>query len=109
MNKLLKPVKNIKYVEAPKYPGVSRDVSFVVSKDVNAGDIKRVLNSSRIVNSVKLFDIYEGDKLSGKKALAYNILFQDNNKTLTTEEVNKEFDEIVNKVVNKYSAVVRDR
>ena len=47
--------------------------------------------------------------MSGKKAMAYNILFQDNNKTLTTEEVNKEFDEIVNKVVNKYSAVVRDR
>ena len=45
---------------------------------------------------IKLFDIFESEKLgAGKKSMAVNFAFGDNNKTLTDVEI----DEMMNKLI----------
>jgi phenylalanyl-tRNA synthetase beta chain len=46
MNKLLKPVKALKYKEAPKYPSITKDVSFIVKKDVTSKEIEQIIKKA---------------------------------------------------------------
>ena len=43
-----------------------------------------------------------------KKSLAFNLYFEDPNKTLTLEEVTIVFDKIISEVEKKYNATLRN-
>ena len=72
-----------------RFPGVSRDLALVVDDGVPAGRVEGLLRSSDLVSRVVLFDVYKGDKVPpGKKSLAFRIVCQSSQRTLTSEEVN---------------------
>ena len=88
-----------KYTGIAKFPAVTRDISMVVPKDVLAGDIEKMIRQrgGKTLESIKLFDIYEGDQIKeGYKSLAYSLQFRDMNKTLNEEEVNASMKKILN-------------
>lgn len=88
-----------KYTGIAKYPAVARDISMVVPKDVLAGDIEKMIRQrgGKILESIRLFDIYEGDQIQeGFKSIAYSLTFRDMTKTLVDEDVNAVMKKILN-------------
>lgn len=112
LDKLLEyKVSKIKYKEISKYPIISKDVAFVVSKDETSYDIMTTIKKKggRNLLKVSVFDVYEGDKLdSNKRSIAYNLKFGSSDHTLTDEEVDKVFRSIISEVVKTYDAILRD-
>lgn len=90
--------KKFTYVEVSKFPAVERDLALLINKEITYTQIRKAVSGAGIsaLQTVKLFDVFESDKLgAGKKSLAVNFTFSDNNKTFT----DKEIDEMMNKIV----------
>ena len=88
-----------KYVHMAKFPAVSRDLSMVVKKDIPAGDIEKMIvqRGGRNLESVTLFDIYEGDQIQeGFKSMAYSLVFRSDEKTLQEEDISSAMKKILN-------------
>ncbi len=78
------------YKEFSKYPLVRRDIAVEVADDVPVQTMLSALNDGRssIVEEITVFDLYRGKGIdSGKKGLAFRVLLQDTQKTLTDAEV----------------------
>lgn len=78
------------YKRLPKFPSISFDVSVSVDKNVEVKTVQDVIENSEkeLISSVKLFDIYEGEKIENdKKAFAFSIVLQANDRTLTDLEM----------------------
>ncbi|SET43906.1 phenylalanyl-tRNA synthetase beta subunit [Oceanobacillus limi] len=98
------------YSQIPKYPSISRDVAFIMDDNVKAGDVKEIIESTGtpLVKQVQIFDLYKGDNLpEGKKSVAYNLLYQDPEKTLKDDEVEESFQKIIQTVNDIFDAYVR--
>ena len=112
LDKLLKnKTSKIKYKDISKYLGMEKDVAFVVDKSINNEDIIKTIKKSggRLLTSIKVFDIYEGDKIDNNcVSIAYKLTFADASKTLTDEEVMEVFNKIISSVTTKFNAKLRD-
>jgi phenylalanyl-tRNA synthetase beta chain len=76
--------------EISKYPAVQRDVAMIVSKELAWEDVQKTVMKIKLIKlqEIKLFDIFESEKLgAGKKSVAVNFTFQDDEKTLTDKEI----------------------
>lgn len=88
-----------KYEGLAKYPATTRDISMVVPKEILVGQIEDIIaqRGGKILESYKLFDIYEGAQiLAGHKSVAYSITFRAKDHTLTDDEVNAVMKKILN-------------
>ena len=55
-----------------------------------------------------LFDVYRGDKIpAGKKQYALGFFLQDNEKTLTDQEVEKTMSKLLATFQNEFGAILR--
>ena len=99
VTKLVKYSKaNKKYVEVPKFPAIERDIAVIVDEKVEVGQIEKIITkkSKKWLEEAKLFDIYRDEKIgTGKKSIAYSLIFRDKNKTLSDEEINNIMDGII--------------
>ncbi|HYG13900.1 MAG TPA: phenylalanine--tRNA ligase subunit beta, partial [Methylophilaceae bacterium] len=87
------------YTEVPKFPPVRRDLAVLVDEKVAADALLNSMRQAGIprVEAIKLFDIYRGNGVpQGKKSLAFLVLMQDTQKTLTDREA----DEVVTKLLD---------
>ncbi len=112
ITKMDKKVKPLKYKQASKYPSIVRNMAFIVDKDVLNGDIVDTIraNGGRYLTDIKVFDLYIGDKIDeNKKSIAYSLTFNSNESTLNDNEVTEIFNKVIDAVVNKYNAVLRDK
>lgn len=103
---------NPKFVvqEVAKFPEVRRDLSLVIDKHVTFEEIKEMVlaTEKRLITEVIAFDVYEGDKIpEGKKAYALGFTLQDENKTLTDEEIEKVMAKLMGAFESKMSALIR--
>lgn len=76
--------------EIPKFPAVQRDLSMVVPKQLPYENVEKTVQKMRLrkLKEMRLFDIFESEKLgAGKKSLAVNFTFVDEEKTLTDKEI----------------------
>lgn len=107
LNKLIKPIKKIKYKESNKYPEIKKDLSFIISNDTTCKEIQDIIKKSggRLLSDVDLFDIYH-DK-ENHKSLAYTLTFKADDRTLTDEEVMQIFNKIIDDVTNKCHAKLK--
>jgi len=88
----------ILYSPIPKYPTVLRDLALVVDKDVYVNEIEKVIrkNGKKLLEEVKLFDIFEGAQIGhDKKSVAYSLKFRASDRTLTDEEINPIIEKIL--------------
>jgi len=112
MNKLLKPVKPIKYKPSSKYPSIIKDMAFILDKNILNQDVINTIrtNGGRYLTDIKVFDLYQGDKISlDKKSIAYSLTFNSNESTLSDEEVTNIFNKIIAAVTDKFNAILRDK
>ena len=102
--------KNFHFESLPKYPAIARDLAMLVDEDVAAADIERVIakHGGKHFTGVTLFDVYTGKQVAdGKKSLAFNLTFQSKDRTLTDEEADAAFQEILSAVEQQFHAELR--
>ncbi|MEE3393000.1 MAG: phenylalanine--tRNA ligase subunit beta [Lachnospiraceae bacterium] len=95
---LLKDEPLVRYEGVPKFPAVTRDLSLVMKDDVTAQDVSDIIkeNGGKILESVTLFDVYQGSQLSlGFKSLSFTLKFMASDRTLKDTEVNEKMDKIM--------------
>jgi len=93
-----------------KYPPVSRDLALVVMKSLPAETLVQSIwkSGSSALREVEIFDIYEGEKIGrDAKSVALKLVFQDDQKTLSTEEVDKFVTKILKHVEKNHQATLR--
>lgn len=74
------------------YPSAVRDVAILVPSETKIAEILNIINlaGGKLVRDVDLFDIYEGGSLpENKKNIAFHIVFQAEDRTLSPEEIEK--------------------
>lgn len=93
-----------------KFPPVYRDIAIVISEHVTNDQLLKTMKDEQlhIVKDIYLFDYYSGKSLEqGKKSYAYRILLQDNEKTLTDQEVEVAILKLISVLQVKYDAKLR--
>ncbi len=97
--------------EISKFPPVRRDIAIIVDNDVSVHALLASMyaEKSTIVSDISLFDIYRGKGMeSTKKSLAFRVLLQDTEKTLTDEEADFAVTSLVKILENKFCAALRN-
>ena len=111
LDKLVKYGKNNKkYEEVPKFPAVERDIAMLINEDVEVGSIERAIQKKgkKILEEIKLFDVYRNEKLGeNKKSVAYALKFRSKDKTLTDEEIDVTMNEIIKELEQNLGAELR--
>ena len=93
------------------YPAVQEDLAIVVDQHVTAVEVEEIIRmiGGRLLKSVELFDLYEGDQIgAGKKSLAYHLTFQAPDKTLNDKVVRKSREKIVGQLKRRIGATLRE-
>jgi phenylalanyl-tRNA synthetase beta chain len=99
-----------RFRDVPRFPEVRRDLALLLEKKVNFDDIEAVAykNGKGILKEVNLFDVYEGDKIeAGKKSYAVSFILQDDQKTLTDNEIDKLMSRLIEVLGKELGAIIR--
>jgi len=97
--------------EISKFPPVRRDIAIIVDNDISVHSLLVCLiaEKSAIVSDISLFDIYRGKGMENtKKSLAFRVLLQDTEKTLTDEEADFAVTSLIEVLKNKFGAILRN-
>ncbi len=89
------------YRPLPKFPAAVRDIAVVLDKSVSFADLSAAIYQAggKYLTDVALFDVYENALLGkNRRSLAYNLTFRCADRTLTVDEVNEAFDNILNEI-----------
>ena len=100
-----------KYQEVSKYPPITRDISFVVSKDFVPNDYFDLIRDlgGDLVEQVELIDKYEDSNKFGsdKVSYTYRIIYRSMERTLKSEEVDVIQDKIYHETAGQFNAELR--
>ncbi len=112
MDVLLRKTANraVRFSEISKFPAVSRDMALLVDKNVTFAQIEQIARKSgkKLLKEVSLFDVYEGSNLpQGKKSYAVNFVLQDNEKTLTDQQIDAIMQKIRINLEKELGAILR--
>ncbi|SHE52068.1 phenylalanyl-tRNA synthetase beta subunit [Seinonella peptonophila] len=80
----------ISYQRLSRYPAVTRDLAMIVDEDIRVGEIEAGIRqvAGELLRSVTLFDVFIGEQIGpNKKNVAYSLVYQALDRTLTDEEV----------------------
>ena len=107
--RLATPYLDSTYQPVERYPAVDRDIALVVGREEPAGAILQTIRRTggRLLQQVRLFDLYEGEHVGpDKKSVAFALRFGAN-RTLTDQEVNKRMARIVHALEKEHGAFLR--
>ncbi len=105
---LLPLIKQKTYHTIPKFPATIRDIALVVDIGVNYQQVLDIIRTFSLVTDVALFDVYAGEQVpAGKKSLAYRLIFQTPDRTLTDQQVNGVQQAILKKLKSELGASLR--
>lgn len=115
LSKILKIKKSkIRFAPVSRYPSVSRDLAFVIKKDVPASMLTDIIARSgkagkeNIVRDVEIFDVYSGEHVAEDEvSLAIRTTFQSDSRTLSEEDINEALDKIMKEIKKKTNAELR--
>ncbi len=110
-------IKNINkkgrnFKELNKFPSVLRDFAFVLNKNIEYIAVIETIfkGSSKLLKDVKLFDIFESDALGeNKRSLAFQLEYYNEERTLTEDEVEKDFWKTIEFVKKELNAELRGK
>ncbi|MFI5358133.1 MAG: phenylalanine--tRNA ligase subunit beta [Opitutales bacterium] len=105
-----------RFADFSQFPAALRDLALVVDRALPAGDVRKqlaktaraVVGGAFAVESVDLFDVYEGTGLpANHKSLAFSLVFRAADRTLTDAEVSASFQKIQDELVKVTGYAVR--
>lgn len=97
------------YTPLPKYPAVTRDLALLCNEDTPVLELEKAIESAagKYLESVKLFDVYQGKQIeSGKKSVAFSLTLRSSEGTLTDEQATGAVNKAI-KALEKIGAVLR--
>lgn len=100
----------VAFKELPKYPEVKRDLAVLLDEGISYADLRMtaIKQSKKLLRNVSLFDVYRGDKIPfGKKQYALSFTFQDLEKTLTDQDIERVMEGILKAYQNNFGAILR--
>ncbi|MBI4991596.1 MAG: phenylalanine--tRNA ligase subunit beta [Candidatus Harrisonbacteria bacterium] len=107
------------YKPLPKFPAITRDLSIFVPEDIRVGLILDLIQrvNPRLIGDVDLIDIYEppietlrdrsAEPEKRRKSLAFRIVFQAEDRTLTNAEVDREMAVINQVLIDRFDVELR--
>ena len=100
---LAKKVGKMKYKEISKFPGIKKDLAFVMDKGIESQEISMIIKRAggSKLQKVEVFDVYEKGLEPGKVSIAFSLTFENPNATLTDEEINGALEKIIEAVEKK--------
>ncbi len=98
----------MKYKEISKFPGIVKDVAFIIDNNITNQEVEQAIkkSSGKLLNKIQLFDIYNNIE-PNKKSMAYKLTFQDPTRTLEDAEVMDAFNKIIEYVEKNLNAKLR--
>jgi phenylalanyl-tRNA synthetase beta chain len=97
-------------VEPSKYPSVVRDLAVVVDRSWPVQALLDALGAGKpaFVQEIRLFDLYHGKGIpEGRKSLAFRIVMQDTERTLTDAEADSAITNMVGLLARRFAATLR--
>ncbi len=104
--------EEISYRGIPRYPSISRDLALLVAEDIPARDIIEAVSGAAddILADVDIFDFYRGEQIpEGRKSLALNMVFRDEERTLKEVEVEERIAGIIEVLEDKFEVQIRGK
>lgn len=89
-----------------KYPSVKRDIAVVVDKQVNVGELVKVIKKAGKAELVQIqvFDVFE---LGLKKSIAIGLVFESKTHTFTEKEISDKVQDILKNLEKSSGALLR--
>ena len=92
------------------YPKITKDLSFIVSRNVSFYQIKTTLSNygTSFLTNIKLLDEYRGNSImKNQTSLCIQLTFQSNKKTLITKEIDDILKDLETILIKKYDITLR--
>jgi phenylalanyl-tRNA synthetase beta chain len=102
--------EKLTYCPIPKYPAIDRDVAVIVDDSVTSAELMDHVKGykSEFIESAEFFDQYKGKNIpSGRKSLAFRIVYRRNDRTLTDSEVESIHQGLVLHILEKTGGELR--
>lgn len=96
--------------DIPRYPAVERDLAMLIPITVPVADAMQVIQEAGtgLLERVSLFDVYTGAQVpEGSKSLAFRLVFQSYERTLTDSDVNELMERIQEDLEHRLRATLR--
>src|SRR5262249_51392180 len=98
----LTPPRPIRFVALPRFPAISRDVSFLVTEDVPAAAVADCIRNARepLLEEARLSEEYRDPAHvpAGKKSMLWSLTYRASDRTLTDEEATSAHQRIVERL-----------
>jgi phenylalanyl-tRNA synthetase beta chain len=103
------PRPALRYEPLPRYPSVARDVAFVIGagQDLTAAAIEAAMGGEAgpLLREMVLFDVFRFP--DGRRSLAWHLVFQAADRTLTDDEVNAIHARVVRRACEEFNITLR--
>lgn len=86
------------YQPISRFPAAIRDLAILVPQGVKVEEVLNKIENTGglLIRDIDLFDIYEGEEISeGKKNLAFHLIYQAEDRTLSSAEIEKIQEKII--------------
>jgi phenylalanyl-tRNA synthetase beta chain len=98
------------FVSLPKYPGITRDISFILKEDIAVKDLLIAIEEKGrpMLSSVKVVDYYKGKQIpAGFRGLTVSCCYRSGERTLTEAEINPVHTLICDLLQQRFGAKIR--
>lgn len=102
--------QEIVYKPISRYPAVTRDLAVIVDEEIPVGELEEGIRKvgGELLKSVALFDVFTGEPIGeGLKNVAFSLLYQAEDRTLTDEEVQEVHGKILRYLEDVFQAKLR--
>ena len=94
----------------PAAPAIREDIALIVNANVPASEVEALIRQAGgpLLKEAALFDVYTGDPIPpGKKSLAYSLVYQHDEKTLTDKQAARVRRKIIGAARHRLNAELR--
>lgn len=98
-------------VTPSKFPQVRRDIAILVDSEITVQTLQATIRAAagELLTDLWLFDVYQGDNVpTGQRSLAFALIWQDSNQTLSDEAVKSTTDKVIQALTEQNHAQLRD-
>lgn len=99
-----------KFTPLPKYPGITRDISFVLKEDLALKEVLALLKEKGqpFLRDVKITDYYKGKQIPlGYRGLTVACLYASNERTLVEEEIRPAHNLVCEALTQQFGVKIR--
>jgi phenylalanyl-tRNA synthetase beta chain len=99
-----------RFIPLPKYPGISRDISFLLKDELSVKDILAALYEigQPLLREIRIADYYKGKQIpAGFRSLSVACLYRSDERTLTEAEVNPVHAQVLGILTERFGAKIR--